>query len=252
MKYLHHDHTPFFTSTLEAKHGEKVTVRLRAPKDTPITEARLVILDVGDLRNFVMKSVKTSSSDWQFFEVEMPLVNPTTRYVFVAQTKDDSVILSTRGARRFMPPFRDWFQYATGRKNATWLEDRVFYQIFPDRFKDAEPNISVMNGEYNYEGIRVDAAGELEFYDRDVVKRNWDELPSRATNVLEHFGGDLLGITKELDTSRTWVRTRFTSTRFSPRHQITATTPKTFSRWTRTWVANQHCETSWMRRMPKA
>jgi alpha-glucosidase len=202
-KYLHHDHTPFFTSTLEAKHGEKVMVRLRAPKDAPITEARLIILDVGDLRNFVMKKVSDpntiGSSDWQFFEAEMPLVNPTTRYVFVAQTKDDSVVLSTRGARRFMPPFRDWFQYATGRKNAAWLEDRVFYQIFPDRFKDAEPNISVKDGEYNYEGIRLDAAGELEFYDRDVVKRDWHELPKRETNVLEHFGGDLLGITEELD-----------------------------------------------------
>jgi alpha-glucosidase len=202
-KYLHHDHTPFFTSTLEAKHGDKVMVRLRAAKDAPITEARLIILDVGDLRNFVMKKISipntTGSSDWQFFEVEMPLVNPTTRYVFVTQTKDDSVILSTRGARRFMPPFRDWFQYATGRKNATWLEDRVFYQIFPDRFKDAEPNISVKDGEYNYEGIRLDATGELEFYDRDVVKRDWHELPKRETNVLEHFGGDLLGITEELD-----------------------------------------------------
>ncbi len=195
---LYHDHTPFFTGTLEAKQGEKVMVRLRTPKDAPITEARLVILDVGDLRHFVMTPVTTSLSDWQFFEVEMPLVNPTTRYVFMAQTQNDSVILSTRGARRFMPPFRDWFQYATNRKNATWLEDRVFYQIFPDRFKDAEPNISVKNDEYNYEGIRLDAAGELEFYDRNVVKRNWDELPSRATNVLEHFGGDLQGITEEL------------------------------------------------------
>jgi alpha-glucosidase len=202
MKYLYHDHTPFFTSTLEAKHGESVTLRLRAPKDAPITEARLIILDVGDLRNFPMKKIsnptQAGSSDWQFFEVEMPLVNPTTRYVFMAQTQTDSVILSTRGSRHFYPPFRDWFQYATGRQNATWLEDRVFYQIFPDRFKDAEPNISVKNGEYNYEGIRVDAAGELEFYDRDVVKRNWDELPKRETNVLEHFGGDLLGITEEL------------------------------------------------------
>ena len=195
---LHHDHTPFFTGTLEAKQGDHVTVRLRALKDAPITEARLVILDVGDLRNLKMKPIQTSS-DWQFFEVELPLVNPTTRYVFVVQTENDSLILSTRGARRFFPPFRDWFQYATGRKNASWLEDRVFYQIFPDRFKDAEPNISVKDGEYIYEGIRLDAAGELEFYDRDVVKRNWDELPKRETNVLEHFGGDLLGITQELE-----------------------------------------------------
>jgi alpha-glucosidase len=196
--YLYHDHTPFFTGTLEAKHGEDVTVRLRAPKDAPITGAKLIILDVGDLRNFVMKPLRTGSSNWQFFNVDMPLVNPTTRYVFMVQTKDDSVILSTRGARRFMPPFRDWFQYASGRQNASWLEDRVFYQIFPDRFKDAEPNISVKDGEYTYEGIRVDASGEFEFYDRDVVKRNWDELPTRETNVLEHFGGDLLGITEEL------------------------------------------------------
>jgi alpha-glucosidase len=214
---LYHDHTPFFTDSLEAKQGERVVLRLRAPGFAPISRAELIVLDVGDLNRFVMKAIPDSSesvsdnsdpsksdpsksdpSDWKFFEVELPLVNPTTRYVFMLHTANDSVILSTRGVRHFMPAFRDWFAYATGRTNAAWLEDRVFYQIFPDRFKDAVPEISVRDGEYTYEGVRLDAAGELEFYDRDVVKKNWNDSPSRETNVLEHFGGDLLGITQEL------------------------------------------------------
>ena len=194
---LHHDQTPYHTSTLEASVGERVTVRLRAPASAPIKQVRLMVIWSGEAQQVDMKALEPKGF-WQHFEAEMPLHHATTRYAFSVLSRTDSVQFTTRGARRFIAPFRDWFQFVCGRSNPSWLEDRVFYQIFPDRFKDSDPSISVRDGEYELEGMHMED-GKLKYKPRPVVKRTWDDLPKRGLNVIEHFGGDLGGITQELE-----------------------------------------------------
>ena len=193
---LHHDATPFLTAARTASVGERVTVRLRAPLAAPITHATLMVVWSGEAQQIEAKPLERHG--WRYFEAELPLHHPTTRYAFSVRSRADSVIVTTRGARRFIAPFRDWFQFVCDRQNPSWLEDRVFYQIFPDRFKDSDPAISVRDGEYALEGMWMDN-GELRYRDRPVVKRTWDDLPQRGLNVVEHFGGDLGGITEELE-----------------------------------------------------
>ncbi len=132
-----------------------------------------------------MKHLKTTGT-FQYFEGKLELHALTTKYIFNVLTDSDSVQLSGRGISRVNPPFRDYFQFLADHHRPDWLEDRVFYQIFPDRFENGDPSNDVQTGEYTY--------GK-----KPVVKKAWNELPTRAGNVFEHFGGDLPGITKRLD-----------------------------------------------------
>ena len=197
-EWLYHDHTPYYTSTLAGSLGGRVTVRLRAPLEPAVSAAQLVILEHGDLKRIPMREVRTDEH-FRFYQAELPLLTPTMRYVLFARTESDSAVLGTRGASRTVPPFRDWFQFVCDRRNASWLEDRVFYQIFPDRFKDSDAGHGVKDGEYQYDRMRFKPDGSFEVVPHAVVRRGWGELPTRETNILEHFGGDLGGIEMKLD-----------------------------------------------------
>src|SRR5690606_38621709 len=74
-----------------------------------------------------------------------------------------------------------------------WLNDRVFYQIFPDRFYNGDPELNVPEGAWAY----ASALGH-EFYTRSA---GWDALPRPYHEVgsQEFFNGDLPGITQKLD-----------------------------------------------------
>jgi alpha-glucosidase len=184
---LHHDHTPFYLSQLEASVGDTVRVRLRVPKDLKLESVLLADLRSGERHTTPMKRITVNTQpDFAFYEADLELHARTVRYKFWLQTSDDSVQFCAKGATRANPSFRDWFQFVCDVHRPNWLDDRVFYQIFPDRFKNGDPSNDVQTGEYTYNG-------------KPVVKKEWHELPTRAGNVFEHWGGDLEGIRQGLD-----------------------------------------------------
>ncbi len=182
---LYHDHTPYFLSRLEAGLGEFVTVRLRAPANAPIQKAFLIVMKHGEPQWIPMRALEPGGF-WRFFQADMLLESPAVRYSFTVVSGADTVHLTTRGARRFTAPYRDWFQFLPDWHAPDWLSSRVFYQIFPDRFRNGDPTNDVQDGEYMYKG-------------KPVMKRSWDSSPTLEGDVHEFFGGDLQGIVQSLD-----------------------------------------------------
>ena len=184
---LHHDHTPFYLSTLEASVGDTVRVRLRVPASVALIQARVMSLKSGEA-SFTPLTLASSQThpDWQYWETDLELHTRTLRYIFALSTSDDTVFHSARGATHAPPSFRDWHQIICDHHSPDWLSDRVFYQIFPDRFKNGDPSNDVQSGEYNYAG-------------KPVIRKEWHELPTKGGNVFEHWGGDLEGIRQGLD-----------------------------------------------------
>lgn len=181
---LIHDHTPYFRSPNALEVGDELRLRLRAPTDAPIREARLTVLEHGEPCGQGMRELEPRGP-WRDFEATVRLHAPTVRYCFVLLTGRDTVQLTTRGARRYAAAHRDWFQVVAGPPNPAWLEDRVFYQVFVDRFRNGDAGNDVREGEYAYAG-------------RPVRRREWHELPTRAGDVHEHYGGDLDGVREAL------------------------------------------------------
>jgi alpha-glucosidase len=78
------------------------------------------------------------------------------------------------------------FMIAPGFQTPGWAQDAVYYQIFPDRFKDGNPRNDVRSGEYSYQG-------------NPVLAQPWTALPENPGKARDFFGGDLAGITEEID-----------------------------------------------------
>ena len=66
-----------------------------------------------------------------------------------------------------------------------WAQGAVMYQIFVDRFRCGNPDITVRDGEYEYLGA-------------PVARVEWGELP-QTLDVGRFHGGDLRGILESLD-----------------------------------------------------
>ncbi len=183
--YLHHDHSPFYVSESEAAVGDKIRVRIRVPRNAPLKKIELAVLRIGEMTRVPMQPAKLEDKNWLFFETEIELIARRTHYFFWVHGETGSVKFSARGVQRTNPAFRDWFVFLAEQHRPNWLDDRVFYQIFPDRFYNGDPSNDVQAGEYNYMG-------------KPVQKMAWTDQPEQRVGPLQHWGGDLEGIRQKL------------------------------------------------------
>ncbi len=79
------------------------------------------------------------------------------------------------------------FKLVAGYESPAWVRQSVFYQIFPDRFCNGNPDNDVVNGEYRFDG-------------HPTVKVPWGEPPKEYHEVfcLDFYGGDLEGIQQKV------------------------------------------------------
>lgn len=110
-----------------------------------------------------------------------------THYAFKVVTQTDQYWLHAAGVSPRIPGREVHFRYNSVDQPPAWVKHQIFYQIFPERFANGDPSISVSEGEYQYLGA-------------PVTQRKWGDLP---TNTDEHrcsefYGGDLIGLRQKL------------------------------------------------------
>ncbi len=111
-------------------------------------------------------------------------------YTFKALAAQEQWWVHAAGVSGSMPPRQSHFHYNPQQKPPVWVQDQVFYQIFPDRFCNGDPSISVQNGEYQYGGGT-----------HPVIAKQWGEPVAAdhlSTGASEFYGGDLAGIQSKL------------------------------------------------------
>lgn len=107
--------------------------------------------------------------------------DPVTHYAFQFLFPGEQRWLAQDGLTPFVPALDLHFRLVPSYRPATWVWDQVFYQVFPERFRDGDPSNNVRDGAYTYGGA-------------PVVARGWDELPTPGNGPREFFGGDLQGV----------------------------------------------------------
>ncbi len=137
--------------------------------------------------------------DW--WEATLTPVEPTTlHYRFVVADgaardfyADDALLDGGRGAVTRIGVDTGWVitVYVPGMRAVPWLDGAVVYQIFPDRFRNGDPANDVNTNAARY-------AWPPDQSDRPV-RGLWGARPDPATASSEWFGGDLAGITQNLD-----------------------------------------------------
>lgn len=113
-----------------------------------------------------------------------------THYVFKLLCGTGQYWLDGKGLNRRVPGKETHFKYNTQQQPPEWVSEQVFYQIFPDRFCNGNPEISVQSNEYAVSGGT-----------KPVIAKQWGEPvdTTNGTGGCEFYGGDLYGVEEKLD-----------------------------------------------------
>ena len=126
------------------------------------------------------------------WEARIPLNTdqPITHYTFKLLSETGQFWLDAQGIHLRMPSRSHHFKFNAEHQPPSWVAEQVFYQIFPERFCNGKPEISVQPGEYR---LKEDTL--------DVVVKEWgaDVEGHNGTGAAEFFGGDLAGVHSKLD-----------------------------------------------------
>jgi alpha-glucosidase len=129
-----------------------------------------------------------SNGLYSWWETELRLHMVRTNYRFLLNTSEGNWWLTANGRVQWTPTDATDFKFLSRYTAPSWVQEAVFYQIFPERFADDDSSNNVKSDEY-------------ESYGYSSVARKWGELPDvtgAAGNML-FFGGDLQGIVQHLD-----------------------------------------------------
>jgi alpha-glucosidase len=166
--------------------GRPVQIRLRLTPDAPVEKVFLRTFPDGE-QAFTPMQKSTSAPAAQWWAVNIPVEEPTVHYRFLIQAAGEIWHYSTAGPTRHTPLDSTDFRLLADYHPPDWLPGAVFYQIFPDRFANADPETDPQPHEYNYKGF-----GPRTF--------PWGTRPDPDQPFsLAFYGGDLPGIEQHLD-----------------------------------------------------
>ncbi|MCX7782806.1 MAG: alpha-amylase family glycosyl hydrolase, partial [Meiothermus sp.] len=172
----YHDWEPFCVDPLRPELGQEITLRLR----TPAKEGFLILERYGEVERRPMRPVTGG------LEIRLPLYSSPLRYCFFLTA--EKAYLTAKGLHGALPRYDRFFHLLAQPTPPEWAVGAVFYQIFPDRFRNGNPHNDPQTGEWAYMG-------------RPIVKKDWDEPLDYGPGEgpIQHYGGDLEGILEKLD-----------------------------------------------------
>ncbi len=184
---IHHDGSPCYVMPTTHHLGAMVTLRLRTDREAPIEQVLVRTSPDGEQHMTPMHIVATDAvCHWWETQVQLRMLR--TNYRFFLATAQGRWWFTAYGMVRHTPTDATDFKILAQYHAPSWVQDSVFYQIFPDRFADGDSSTNVRTNEY-------------QCYGKSVIARNWGELPrlqGEAGNAV-FFGGDLQGIIQRLD-----------------------------------------------------
>lgn len=170
---MYHDWENFCIEPLRPQLGENLTLRIR----TSDRSGFLILERFGELEHLTMKSMEGG------LEIEVKAHVANMRYCFFLV--DSKIYWSSNGANAVLPRYDHFFQLITLNAPPDWAIGAVFYQIFPDRFRNANPQLHSQQKPWNYEG-------------KQSVLKDWGQPVENRDGALQNFGGDLGGITESI------------------------------------------------------
>ena len=180
-------HTPTadYLSNPNPALGETVHLRLLIPSQAKPDQVVLRTIPNGE-QQFTAMKVVAEEGGYRVWEAALKVNEPRVPYRFAIQT-EGRVWWMNALAVSLQPPVAGWdFQLLAGFDQISWLSKSVFYQIFPDRFANGDPENDPV---------------EETMPGRGVVRKTfqWGQATPNDRQIIPFFGGDLAGIIAHLD-----------------------------------------------------
>ncbi len=175
-----------YVQPLYPKRGQNVTVSIQIAAESPIQEVRLVSFQLT--RELQIPLACTREGSYLRYHGEFTLVDEKAYWYFFLISEDCSYTYSNVGIKASVPPLAECFSLISDLTPVSWVGDAVCYQIFPDRFRNADSSVGAVSGSYQFDG------GE-------VTVHSFDEKPLEFEEgrCLDFFNGDLKGIEEAID-----------------------------------------------------
>ncbi|MER2599789.1 MAG: alpha-amylase family glycosyl hydrolase [Caldilineales bacterium] len=182
----HHDGSAAFVSSQYPQLGETITLRLRTPADAPLRRVAVRTLPDGE-QAFHLMQAETPDGAVRWWRAELPVSQPLLHYRFALEAADGVWWLHAGGVSAADPLDATDFRIVADYHAPHWLREAVFYQIFPDRFANGDPDNDPHPADYDYAGHQPHTYA-------------WGSPPpADAFFPLVFYGGDLQGIADHLD-----------------------------------------------------
>jgi alpha-glucosidase len=182
---IHHDGSEKFVSRLYPALNEKLTIRLRCGQDAPIREIYLRTAPDGEQHLTPMR-LSEKDATFGYWEGALTIAEPVVHYRFMLLCDDGVWYYNGLGPSAGVPVDHFDFRILADYSAPAWLSLAVFYQIFPDRFDNANPGLDPGPEDYNFPG------GQAATYP-------WGAPPPADQPMpLVFYGGDLAGVARRL------------------------------------------------------
>lgn len=188
LRSVYSDTTENFVSNPCPHKGERITIRLRMAENEEIREVMLRTREFGIENRILMKQVSLERG-LKIYEAEVCVNDARFHYQFYLVTKDTIYYYTQYRITDYIPDETRDFVILADYERPTWVQNAVFYQIFPDRFYNGNPAQNVKGGEYSYQGH---LAGE-------VLDWNTASMDYEDGYGMDFHNGDLDGVIQKLD-----------------------------------------------------
>ena len=187
LQSIHSDGTKTFVDNPLPELGETVKVRLRLSEHSPVKHVLLLAFPNG-IDDFHEMSVLKTEHGLTYYETEIKVSEKYLQYQFYIVTEDTIYYYTQNGITTYIPDHSHDFVLVADYQKPEWVKSSVFYQIFPERFCNGNPENDVKTGEYAQNGYKT------------IKRENWEDVPLdyEHGHCLDFHGGDLEGITEKI------------------------------------------------------
>lgn len=175
-----------FVSNPNPQLGETVRLRLRCDATAPIHTIHLRTFPNGEQLFTPMVKEEPQKGDC-FWSCDLFVQEPYVNYRFLITADDGVFYLSAAGVTQYNPLDVTDFKILGGYLPVEWVKTAVFYQIFPDRFANGNPETDPSAEDPPYKGV-------------SPKTYPWEAPPDPEQPFpIVFYGGDLPGIVNHLD-----------------------------------------------------
>ena len=187
LESVHSDGTAAFVSKPSPKIGENVTIRLRMYEDAPVKHVILRSMPNGMERLDDMHIAKREHG-FVYYETSLYMNERRIQYHFYLVCENSVYFYTQREITSYLPDHTYDFVLLADYVQPEWVREAVFYQIFPERFCNGDPDNDVRSGEYSQNGHPT------------IQMKDWNQpaLHYQQGHCLDFFGGDLQGIQQKI------------------------------------------------------
>ncbi len=187
LESIYSDGSVFYVSNPEPEIDETVQVSLRVLKEAPVE--CVLLRSVHDGAEQIDKmELGREEGGFSYYTAPLTMTENKIEYRFMVVTKNCIYYYTQRGIQTYIPDETYNFKLLADYRKPTWVRDSVFYQIFPERFCNGNPDNDVKDNEYECHGFKT-------IQHKDFKE---DAVPWSIGHCADFFGGDLEGVKEKI------------------------------------------------------